>query len=109
MKNQHIRAAVITIVSVVASGFIWLLVYSVHYTDSIGFDGPAGGVLAVALFLGWFTSAILALAINRPLTRLNIFDTLLAVLITGAVTNLLCGILLSQYSMTHFPGNAAPF
>ncbi len=94
---------------VVTSGLIWLVIYSLNYTEAIGFDGPAGGILGLTLFAGWIISAIITVIINRPYSKYSIIDTLMVVFIAGLFTCFLSGFLISQYARSHFSDSITHF
>lgn len=103
------RVPIITASAIIASGLIWLIFYSLNVKAHVGFDGPAGGMLAMTIMAGWIIGGVAALMFSRPLSKNRLSDSILAIVITGLVISFATGLAISQYALDRYPDGGNHF
>lgn len=88
---------------IIVSGLLWLLIYSLRFHEGIGFDGPAGLFLGIALTGGWLLSSIISLIWFKHRKFGSILVPTFVAIAVGAVVGLGVGYAVGSYAMDRYP------
>ena len=100
--NKNIFISILTSLGVLIGGLVWLVIYNLNYTSSIGFDGPAGGTLGLSLVAGGSIFGIQSILYAVRRKHASFLKVLPVFLASGLVTCVLIGLAIGKYSMSKY-------
>jgi hypothetical protein len=99
--SRHYIVFVSTALGVLVGGITWLIAYSLNYT-SIGFDGPAGGMLGLSMVAGGAFFGIISMIFPIRKVPDSLSKNILVFLASGLVACSVVGLVIIKYSMSKY-------
>lgn len=93
---------ILTTIGVLVGGSVWLVVYDLNHTSTIGFDGPASGTLWLSIITGGFIFGILSILYEVRRKRTSFLRALPIFLASGLVSCVLVGLVIGKYSLSRY-------
>lgn len=100
--NKNYIGPIFTTLGVIVGGVVWLVIYDLNHTTSIGFDGPAGLMLGISLVVGGFTFGAPSVIYTIRKKHASFPKAAIFFLMSGFAVCILIGLVTSNYAMSKY-------